>query len=64
MKEPIAQCDRCGAPIFYGNRPDGTPNGVTLKDCHGIPGNNLTLCADCIVNIGIAEMAKRTGGTV
>ncbi len=50
--KPIAFCDNCGAPIYYGNHPDGMPNGMTFVDCHGIKGNNLTLCHDCICDVG------------
>ena len=49
---PVAFCDKCGQPIFHGNRPDGCPNGVTFRDCNGIPGNNITVCADCLFELG------------
>ena len=53
-QKPVATCDKCGKPIYYGHRPDGIPNGFTLRDCHGIPGNNVTVCADCVIAIGKA----------
>lgn len=49
---PVAFCDKCGNPIHHGNRPDGRPNGVTFIDCNGIPGNNITVCADCLFELG------------
>ena len=54
---PVATCDGCGRPIHWGNLPNGIPNGVTLKDCGGVPGNDVTLCAACLARIGAGEEA-------
>jgi hypothetical protein len=48
-ENPIAKCDQCGRPIFYGNRPDGMPNGVGMVTQDRIVVN---LCAECICKIG------------
>lgn len=42
-------CDNCKKFFVSGNRPSGIPNGVKMI----LKGNkSITLCADCIMNIG------------
>ena len=48
--KPIAKCDQCGRPIYYGNRPDGMPNGVGMVQQNG---SVVNLCAECICKIGM-----------
>lgn len=43
------KCDNCKKGFVAGNRADGIPNGVgfQMKD-----GTVITLCADCIIELG------------
>lgn len=52
------RCDICGKTFETGNRPDGLPNGMTfvLKD-----GAELTMCADCIIEMGKVREAESEG---
>ena len=48
----VFKCDKCGREFREGNRPDGLPNGVCFKNCKGLNGADLTMCADCIIKVG------------
>ena len=49
------KCDICGKWFTYGNRPDGTPNGVGMQFEKGI----VNVCADCLMDMKNPEtMAK------
>lgn len=50
------KCDGCGRIFFSGNRPDGTPNGVTFLTKNGA---EITVCADCITKFGMMDAADR-----
>ena len=43
------KCDMCKKIFLPGNRPDGTPTGVSfvLED-----GRKITACSDCIEKVG------------
>lgn len=42
-------CDKCKSFFVAGNRPSGIPNGVKMIMNNG---KSLTLCADCMINVG------------
>lgn len=42
-------CDNCKKSFDIGNRPNGIPNGVGMVTKAG---QNIVLCADCIIKLG------------
>ena len=43
------RCDNCKKVFVAGNRADGLPNGIGYEM---IDGTLITLCADCIMELG------------
>lgn len=49
------KCSMCGKEFEPGNGPDGIPNGLGfVKE----DGTVITMCADCIIKMGIAKSAR------
>lgn len=49
------RCNLCGKEFEVGNREDGIPNGVSFMTKQGM----LTVCADCIIDMG-KEAERKT----
>lgn len=49
-------CHECGKEFYFGNRPDGLPNGVAME---GPNGETVNICSDCIIAKGKKAREER-----
>ena len=55
MDGQVRRCDVCGRLFTPGNRAPGIPNGVSFVQRDG---SLLTLCAECVMLIGMIKSAE------